>query len=215
MSDTRFEKRSGTFGKLHGFASFPEAKHRILAGVTPTRVARWMHEQGDYTDIPVRSLAATLCAYRRTLSARELIATREPQFVAEAKDEVNSGLDELQELAAIFAIQKNRVVMGHELESKLKILNKSLGNEVRIAGELLRTSMTIKQSLGLASGGDADRRGDPTFKHDVRSRYGERVAQVLENPGKRNRVLNVVSSLLEAAEAKKVEATVPVKTATG
>ena len=201
---SRFKKTTGPFGKLRSMPSFEEAKDRLLAGVTPTRVAKWMHEQGDYTDIPPTSLAATLCAYRRTLSSAELVQTREPSFVANAKDEIEEGLDELAELAEVFGIQKDRILQGRKLESKLGVLNKTLGNEVRIAGELLRTSMTIKQSLGLASDtpAEAGQHPGPQFRYDVRSRYGERIAQVVEDPGKRNRVLNVVQALVDAAEAE-------------
>jgi hypothetical protein len=160
-----------------------------------------MHECGEYRDTHYRSLAAQLCAYRRTLSAAELVAVREPGFVADAKKEINDGLDELAELAEIYKVQKARILQARQLEEQLKILNKGLGNEVRIAGELLRTSVSIKESIGL--NGDIDTRNPgPAFMMDTRSRYGERVSRVIEDPGHRNKVLGAVSAVLAAAEAK-------------
>ena len=55
--------------------------------------------------------------------------------------------------------------------------------------------------FGIAGEGDVTSPG-PAFGYDVRSRYGERVANVLEDPGKRNRVLNTVQALLDAAQHK-------------
>lgn len=212
MSGPTVGKLSGPFAKLRSCESFPEAKSRLLAGVGPTAVARYMQECGDYVGISYQSLAAMLCAYRKTLSASELVAVREPGFVADAMQEIDNGLDELSELAAIFQVQKSRILQGRKLEVKLGILNKTLGNEVRIAGELLRTSVTVKQQI---TGGDDVRvsHPGPAFSYNTRSRYGERVATVIEDPAKRNRVLNAVSALIAAGSASEAHEAVESKVA--
>jgi hypothetical protein len=194
-------KLTGQFARLRSCACFPEVRARLLSGVSPTRIALYIHECGEYKDLGYRSLAAQLCAYRRTLSAAELVAVREPGFVADAKKEINDGLDELAELAEIYNVQKARIIQGRKLEEKLGVLNKTLGNEVRIAGEMLRTHAAIKQQIGLVADIDTRNPG-PGMMLDTRSRYGERVARVIEDPGRRNRVLNAVGSILAAADAK-------------
>ena len=189
----------GAFKKLRSCPSFPEARARMLAGVPPTRVAAYMHECGDYVSLKLHDLVTTLCAYRRTLSAVELIATKDPQFVSNAKQKVLDGVNELEELGVIYNIQKARIMQGRELEKKIGVLNKTLGNEVRIAGEILRTSATIKEQIGF--GDDKSDDVNPAFRYDTRARYGERVARVIEDPTKRNRVLNAVTALLDAGAA--------------
>jgi hypothetical protein len=191
---------TGMFKKLRACPSFPEAKARLLAGVPPTRVAVYMHECGDYLSLTLPNLVTTLCAYRRTLSSMELVATCDPKFVQDAKGVISDAMDEMEELAAIYKIQKERIVQGRDLEKKIGVLNKSLGNEVRIAGEILRTSATIKEQLGLADATPHDIA--PTHRYDTRARFGERVAGVIEDPGKRNKVMGAVNALLAASVAK-------------
>lgn len=200
----KIKKLSGPFAKLRACDCFPEAKNRLLAGVPPTKVAKFIQDNGEYTHIHWRSLAAQLCAYRRTLHPAELVKIREPDFVADAKEKIQQALDEEAEIAELFQVQKERIKQGRSLEEKLGVLNKTLGNEVRIAAELLRTSAAIKEQTGLADP-VADRGIAPAHMYDVRSRYGERVAKVIEDPSKRSRVLSAVGALLSAADNKAKE----------
>jgi len=214
MAVPKVGKLPGPFSRLRSCKSFPEAKSRLLAGVGPTGVARFMHSEGDYTECSYQSLAAMLCAYRKTLSSTEMLSLQKPGFVSAAVKEIEDGLDELSELAEIFQVQKARILQGRKLETKLGVLNKTLGNEVRIAGELLRTSVTVKQQLAPTENGDvrATHPG-PAFQYDTRSRYGDRVAQVIEDPGKRNRVLNAVSALIAAGSSSDEDEKVAAKVA--
>lgn len=189
------------FVLIEGLKCFDIVKQKLLAGVPGSQVARYVHEdmgEGDcYTR---RTLTAYLLAYRRRLSAFELVAIRHPEYVNKAMEEIDQGLDEISELAEIYGVQKDRIYIGHKMETKLKVLNKTLGNEVRVAAELLRTSFQIKESLGATGAGRAGSRPGPEMLFNVRARYGEQTARVLSDPSKRTRVIEAARRALSIGD---------------
>jgi hypothetical protein len=196
------KSRFPPFRQIEKLKCFDQVKALLLSGRPATRVAAAIHEQfGEMKDHEHGTLVAYLLAYRRTLSAMELAKVTQPQFVSDAMDKIDQGLDELAELAEIFQIQKSRIIQGNELEKNLKVLNRTLGNEVRIATEMLRTSHQMKVELGARSGGGSVHM-NPAVAYDVQSRYGEKVARVMADPSKRTRVLEAAKRALEKGKGK-------------
>jgi hypothetical protein len=210
------KSRFTPFRQIEQLKCFPQVRELLLSGRPATRVAKAIQEDfEEMQDTERQSLVAYLLAFRRNLSAVELVKATNPRFVSDAMDTIDQGLDEMAELAEIFGIQKDRIIQGHELEKNLKVLNRTLGNEVRIAAELLRTSHQIKTDLGANSGSGGQTRVNPAVAFDIRSRFGEGVARVMADPSKRTRVLEAAKRAL-SARGKKLEPeeeVVPLRTA--
>ena len=198
----------GRFWKLRKMKCFPEVRAKLVAGVSTVKIARWVQDDcGERNDIKLGSLAAELSALRRSLGSMELVQAMHPGVFDDAVDKLGNGLNELEELAEIYGVQKTRIMDMHEMEKKLKVPHRGTGNEVRIAAELLRTSHQIKADLGALNHMDRVEPG-PADLYDVRGRYGEQVASVIGDPERRMRVLAAVDKLLSKAtpEAEPVEA---------
>lgn len=192
------------FADIRMLPCYPEVKRRLAAGHTAASVVRYIQDhEGHLTEKKPRKLAARLSALRRKLATLELVKHSEPALYEEARNKLDNGLNELEELASIYAIQKERIGIGYDLEKKLKVLNKTLGNEVRIAAELLRTRHQVKQDLRLDGEGIDRGRAGPAEMLNVRSRYGERVARVVNDASKRTRVLEIVARAMEKAQEEK------------
>lgn len=211
------KKGFGPFNRIESLECFPKVKELLLAGRPATRIAKTIQgDFGEWTDIKESSLVVYLISYRKSLSAMELAKTTQPQFVSDAMDKIGQGLDELAELAEIFEVQKGRIMMGHTMEKNLKVLNRTLGNEVRIAAELLRTSHQIKADLGAAGSGNG-MKADPSVHYNISSRFGESVARVMSDPSKRTKVLEAAKRAMEAGSSESDDdpSVVPLRRANG
>ncbi len=81
-----------------------------------------------------------------------------------------------------------------------------MGNEIRIGAEILRTSVAIKQRLGLLEIATTQEEVVPHhLLYDTRSYYGEEVARLLGDPSKRNRVMSAVKAMMERTRAEASE----------
>ena len=188
---------------------FPDMVARLKSGHSTYQVATWVQDEcGESTDIAMMTLRAHIAAFRRQMKALVLLEARQPAFVKDAMDQVNKGLNELDELRAIYEVQKERILDMHGLEKKLGISNRMTSNEVRIAAELLRTSHQIKMDLGVDGGRDLGtvtlRPGSahPSAHYNTRDRYGVEIESVVAAPAKRQRVLDTVRRALALTELK-------------
>lgn len=185
------------FRRIRTSPLYPVILERIKAGDSPIRLAHWMQEQGEADDVKVSTLIVELCAFRREVAALHLLDRREPKFVKDAKDRAEAAISEIEEIADIYRLQRKRIQRMVRLEKKMGVSNRMVGNEVRIAAELLRSSHAIKMDLGVNGGRDLGTLTlqpgvPPSAVHQTHQTYGDGVARVLDDPQSRQRLLDVV-----------------------
>ena len=176
--------------RIRALKCWREVESKLQIGVNHLTIAGWIQSKGELTDVKDLTIAAGLAAIAGEVVALTGGTPDEVDFSSSAE------LNELEEMATLFQIQKTRVLNARKMEEKLNGgLNPRLSNDIRIAAELIRTVAQIK----------SDHRKNPVIavpvgKKQGRERYGERVASVIENPKSRNRVMAAVDTLLTMGE---------------
>lgn len=188
------------FGELEQAPSWEDAKAKLLAGMPPLRVAAFIHHSGHLLDLTLSELGVRLAAYRRQQPLLDKLANEDPNKAKQLVKLANGAINELHEIADLYTVQKARVLDMREKEIASGHIDKNIGNEVRIAGEMLRTSLTIKQSLGITKEVNINTASEVGAR--ARDIYGDSVADVLEDPKSRGRVISAVESILVAAKAR-------------
>ena len=183
-----YRRQKPKFTRLRMAHYFSEVDSLVRQGFTGTMIARMLHERGDAEDLSEGRLSAEINAYRRSLSAMELVEAMKPRFVHEAEKQIIATLDEAKELAELYAIQRERIVTLHKAEKDNQTHNRLLSNEVRVAAEVLRTSHQIKVEVGVhrEDGSRTD------VKVDVETRYGDGVSRVMLDPRSRQRIVDAL-----------------------
>lgn len=143
-------KRDNDFRKLKSLPFFDEMHKKIVASVPVARVAKWIQEDKlQCLDVQRDSLIKMLTRYRNSLppAAFEVVQT---VFMERAIEKMNDGFDILEELRGLYLVQKKRISIDFELESKMNKLFNSTGPEIKIAMDLLGKILSTEQELGIA-----------------------------------------------------------------
>jgi hypothetical protein len=200
--------RGQKFVKLRALKCFDEVHQRILEGYQIADLARYIQDEcNEYTDVELPSLQAVLQEYRESFPPAELIQKRLPRAFGRAKERVEAGLDELQELEDLYRVQRARLQIDFGTEKKINKLLPSMTQEMRAAREILKTIADLKMDLGLSKRhiGSVDVNAHLLAGIEERRTTPE-VAAVLQHPEKRRRLLALAGMLAKRADEDTIEA---------
>ncbi len=190
MSYRRVKPR---FQAIRNLQYFQEIDRLVRDGYAGSVIVSKLQAQGHTIQMEPSRLAAEINAYRRDLSAVETLANLKPVTVVQAEQKLAALLNEAEEIAGLYGIQRARVMALHATESANPgVHNRNLGNEVRVAAELLRTSVAIKRDTGF--GGAAT---TPAVV-DAREPLSAEAQVVISDPQKRQRVLDALRQIRDA-----------------
>lgn len=189
--------RKEGYQKLRTLRCFNEVHERILAGWEPARVAVFIQQDRDeYTDVSAVNLAQVLQRYRASIPPAQLMKTRMPEAFVEAKEAVDEGIDELKEMTKLYRLQMERIMVGVTVEKESKRLLPSITQDVRTAREVLAGIADLKMDLGLSQRASESVDVNVNVTTDV-GRYGKKsVEEVMNDPERRRKVLNVAERML-------------------
>lgn len=160
-------------------------------------IARFIQEdKNEYTHATRISLTQVLQRYRDTIPKNQLYAKRIPESFQKAQLEVSEGIDEIAELEKLYRLQMERIGIDGKLEKTIGKLTTTMGQEVRIAREILGNIADLKMDLGLSTRhlGQVDVEATVTHQDEI---YGkESIKKVAADPEKRRKVLNVMERML-------------------
>lgn len=201
--------RDQRFQKLRALGCFDEAYERICSGWPITQVARFIQdERREYTDISRKGLEQQLTEFRKSIPATHLVAKRFPDIFDKALERVEEGIDELEELAELYRIQKNRIAIDYKTEKSIHKLLPSMTAEIREARQILESMSTLKMDLGINHRAPKNVDVSGTVELDAPisvSQFGsERVQKVLDDPESRRRVAGVMERFMKLPPAKVV-----------
>jgi hypothetical protein len=189
-----------SFSRLKELKCFKDVHQRLVDGWPLSEVARYIQQDcKEYTDISKEGLISTLSKYRQTIPALEIAKKELSPVTVQKVEEVHKGLDELKALEDLFRVQLDRIAMDHKLEKQIgKSLN-TLGNEIRVAKEIIEASAKLKMELGIN-----DKQlgtlnvdvGGAVVHADVSN---PAVKKILDDPQKRTKLLNIAKNLLKNA----------------
>jgi hypothetical protein len=192
------------FSRFVNLSCFDEFKTKISFGYTNHAIASWLQdEKGKCKDVKPKSLEVMIGRYRKALPplSRGIKPDVRGQVQAMAIKEIDESIDELKEVNKLYRIQMDRVSKGIRQEVEMYGLNKTLGQEINLASNLLRQSHAIKMDLGIDGGRDL---GTVTVKPEVllsvKENHGESVYSAISSPQSRGKVLAIAKQLMLASK---------------
>jgi hypothetical protein len=193
------------YARIRSLKCFVDVEEMLVSGYAAHRVADFIQkERGELTDIGRDYLAGQLTEFRNTeLKPVQILSAHMTKVVEKAKGEFEDRLDDLRRLDKIYHLQMNRVDIGHELEKRLKILNKSLSGEIMNVASIIGQMHGIKMALGMHK--ETSSQGTIAMRYEIvdgaRRRFGDDVADALMKPESRNRVLGVLAQFVGQAKS--------------
>ncbi len=194
---SRTASRDDSFSKIRALKCFRDLIQRIEAGWTPMQCAAFVQEdRSEYQHASRNSLVQVLTRFRDSLPPGQLLKTRLPDKFLEAAKEVEEGLDELKEMEQLYKLQMGRIKIGMAHEKNLNILMPTMTQEIRVAREILGGYADLKMDLGLTTRASEQVDVNVSVTADV-TRYGKKsVEDVMKDPERRRKVLNVAERML-------------------
>jgi hypothetical protein len=194
-------RRTG-FQKLRGISCFSEVHERITKGWPISDLARWVQDDmQEYTDAERSTLVTVLTKYRESLPPAERAKHTLPKSHIEAVQEVDELVNELRQYSITIRDQVSRYKKQMAIEEKVGTLMPGLGQEIRIVGELLKQSASLKMDLGLNERhlGTVDVEGN--LLSGAADRYaGTEVEKVISDPKSRARLNGIAEHLMSLAD---------------
>lgn len=187
----------GKYTKLKSLKCFEEVHNKILNSEPIPRIVDFIQDENEeYIDVTKSGLSSILSKYKREIPASQLIAPRMSNAVISAKQRFGDGTRELERLDEIYEMQRGRLYMIMELERRAESHNPRVGAEIATLQNIVKGMHDIMMDLGLNGGRDLGTvKIDNSTMESVRAKYGDSVAEALEDPDARGRVLNAISHM--------------------
>lgn len=178
--------------KLTRMRCWPEVEERLKAGFSTETIAKWIQQtKCEYTDVTEGTLIVMLANYRKhKMPDIEKVAIHIPDFAAKALSKVEAGVDEINELGILYALQLGRIEMAIEQEQNMGFLSKGLTDTFKLAQQILSARAEIKLQLGVPV-----QEGNLSQKDEVFRRVGGNMAELVKNKESRAKVLSALAKI--------------------
>ena len=205
---TKATDRRRGFKKIRMLKCFDELHSRICEGWTPRVLATWVQEeQKEYTDVSHEGLTSLIRRYRDSLPPAELVKNGMPRYMDIAKERLDEGMNELDELWDLYALQKKRLQIEFENEQTVRKLFPTMTQEIRATREVLSTIAQLKMDLGLNDRHLGTVDVDAHITAHVDGKYSDpTVAKVLSDPVKRQKLLGIAKRITKRVDKPVIEA---------
>ena len=177
---------------------FPEVERRLRLGWATPELAKMIQDEYDelqhISEAYLRKLIDTV---RSEIPPAELAMTSQNPVVARnAQKKLATGLNELEEIEKLYAMQMGRIEIDVVTERKINKLFPTTGREVFVAAKLLKQSSDLKAELGIYKKQLGTMEITAQGAIDIGQRYSnDGIAKVLTDPDKRRRVMSMVETL--------------------
>ena len=194
--------------KLRAMECYPTFHDRLVEGWASTTLASYIQDTcGELMDMERDSLCKAIDRYRGDLPASVRAGEKLPNAVSRAANEIEKGINEIEELAKLYRLQVRRIDM--EVENETELLNGKLlegtREEIKEARAILKDSSDLKQALGLTPhhlgtlGLNVD--GGVVHAHtSLDDITNPKVKAVLEDPQSRRRLLGLADRFMQLSE---------------
>lgn len=193
---TSRETATRRFTRLRSLGCFNEVFQKVIAGHPLREIARFIQkDHNEYTEVTEDSLLSLISDFRRSLPSGTILKGTMPEFFHEKAQEVRTGIDELDELSKLYAMQMGRIAIDAATERKIKKLFSTMPKEIALAREILETSAQLKMDLGLDERHIGRMDVNTRVVADIEHRFGVKVSEVMGNPDSRRKLLGIMERL--------------------
>lgn len=185
-----------------------EIKARICRGDTADGVVDYIYDSGYMHDCAPGTLLAVVKELRKTIPMREQ-AKSVSVTARRAAEIVDYGLDVLEELRSVYAIQRERIDIDLEIERASGHLLPLMHKEVKQAADILKVYAQVQMDFGLIKRqlGTIDVNQGPEV-HNV-TNASHSMQEALQDPKRRHKLITVLGRVMALEKkALDVESTV-------
>lgn len=200
-------KLSASEKRLRKLKCFDRVDEMVREGVALAEVARFIQEESEeLVSLTGGAVRQILVTYRDDLPPAELVTTIVPKdqyadrALARQERKLSEGLNELDEMAVVYDLAKQRVRRGVAQERRFNTYNKDVGKDVERLGQLLSLRAQLKMDLGIdirhlgrIETGELD-------EDKVEGIVGKRLMGVFTSPEKRRRIVDAARIFSEMEE---------------
>lgn len=188
--------KRNAFGYLLNLPFYREFYNRVTAGIPPSKIAEWIQGKGFCTDIKKTSLQRHIYIFRNRLPKGEFLKEEHRGIYMKAKKELDKKMSEVEEMAEIYKLQRERVNVDVETEKKIGKLFSTTHKEIELCMNILRASAEMKMDLGLEERQLGKFGVESKYILEAQALNDEEAQEVFNDPKSRRRVLNVARKLL-------------------
>lgn len=210
------------FTRLKNLRCFQRVHEMLSYGYPAPTVADFIFSAGEYQDVKKKSLVEILKRYRKEeVLPGDVLTTRSPHVVIEARKQYTDKLEELKRLDNQFEALLYRFDLAHARERDTGLIDPQVDKIQKSILEAVRQMHMIKMDLGISGQRNL---GTLTISaerlEEIREKYGDKAAKAMADPVSRGRVLaylRAVNDLVsikareEAGESIDVTPVTPVK----
>jgi len=156
-------------------------------------------EYGELTHFAEKYVGKLVDMFRKEIPPADLAVTSHNSTVARnAQKKLVTGLNELEEIEKLYAMQMARISIDVETEKKINKLFPTTGREVFVAMKLLKQSSDLKEDLGIYKKQLGTMEVTAQGAIDVGQRYSsDAIGRVMTDPDSRRKVMGMMDTLMK------------------
>lgn len=194
---------------------FDEVDRRLRMGWSSADLTKFIQEESEeLVHLSSTYIRKMIDEYRKSIPPAELALTsKNTAVVMQANKRLSNGINELEELEALYKKQFRRIEIEMTNEEKIKKLLPQTGREIFYAMKLLKQSADLKMDLGIAKRqlGEVSVTGHASVQ--IADRYNDGIGGVMANPDSRRKVLSMVNALSALSSKASIDAVNVIKSA--
>jgi len=193
--------------RLKKLKCFDRVEEMLSHGHPAPRVAKFIRDQGEYTKVTEGHLINVLKAYRNEILPADVLTTRHPHVIIEAKKAYTDKLEELRRLDVQFEALLYRFDMAHAEERANGFVDPQVDKIHKSILDTIRTMHSMKMDLGISG-----QRNIGTLHisaerlEEIKQQHGSAAARAMADPVSRARVLAYLRAAQDAAVLQTIDA---------
>lgn len=194
------------FGKIKKLRCFKRVHEMLSHGYPAPGVAKFIQEQGEYDQVKEQSLIEILRKYRREILPADVLVSRQPHVIIDARKQYTDKLEELRRLDDVFDALKYEFDVGHAYFRETGFSSQEHRHTAKTLIELIHKMHMIKMDLGISGSRNLGTiTVSPERLEEIRLKYGDKAAQAMADPVSRARVIAYLRAAQDAASLKAKE----------
>jgi len=194
------------FTKIKKLRCFEQVHEMLAYGCPAPHVAKFVREQGEYKDVTSASLINILKRYRAEILPVDVLTTRQPHIIIEAKKAYTDKLEELRRLDVQYEALVYRFDLMHSRERASGLIDQAVDRIQRSILDVIKAMHVIKMDLGISGQRNLGTLHVSAERlEEIRAKYGDKASKAMANPVSRAKVMSALELIRKKAYLEGVE----------
>jgi hypothetical protein len=194
------------FSKIKKLRCFQRVHEMLSHGYPAPGVANFIREQGEYLHVKEQSLIEVLRKYRQEILPADVLVTRQPHVIIDARKQYTDKLEELRRMDDLYEALKYEFDVGHAQFRMHGFSDQEHRHTAKALMDLIYKMHMVKMDLGISGQRNLGTiTVSPERLEEIRLKYGDKAAKAMSDPVSRARVIAYLKAAQDAAGLKAKE----------